>query len=170
MQKISTKQMVLCAILACIGGILTGPLSFYFGTWKISFGSVFVILSGILCGPLLGGITGFTADFIGFMLSPKGAYNPLFSIVVALIGVIAGIVYRRKEGLERSLVKTIITAASSQMICSLLLNTTIMVVLYGASPALYITKLALNLIMIPVNVAILQMLLSPKVLTRLSYS
>lgn len=170
MQKISTKQMVLCAILACIGGILSGPLSFYFFTWKISLGSIPVMLAGILFGPVLGGMTGFASDFINFALAPRGGYNPIFGLTMAIMGIIAGLVYRRKDKeLVPSLTKTAITAASSQLICSFLLNATIMVLLYGASPAIYLTRITYNLVMIPVNTVVLQLLLSPKLITRLSY-
>lgn len=168
MQKISSKQLVACAMLACIGGVLSGPLSFYFMTWKISLGSIPVMLAGILFGPLLGGMTGFASDVINFAMAPRGGYNPLFGLTCALMGVIAGFVYRHKNSeLKPSLVKTTVTAASTQLVCSFFLNSTIMVLMYGATPALFITKIVYNLVMIPVNTAILHGVLTSVIITRL---
>ncbi len=154
MQKISTKKLVVCALLACVSGLLSGPLSFYFGTFKISFGAVPVMLCGIMFGPLLGGMTGFSADVINFALAPRGAYNPLFGITFALFGVISAIVYGKQKKL--SLKNLLLTTTTTQLICSLLLNTAVLVVFFGATPALFITRLALNLIMIPLNAIALQ--------------
>lgn len=168
MRKISTKSLVSCAVLACVGGILSGPLSFYFMTWKISLGSVPVLLAGILFGPLMGGMTGFASDVINFAMAPRGAYNPLFGLTCALMGVIAGFVYRKKgDDLKPSIPRTVITASASQIVCSFILNTSIMVVMYGATPALFVTKILYNVAMIPVISTILHVVLSSVLITRL---
>lgn len=168
MQKISTKHLVSCAVLACIGGILSGPLSFYFMTWKISLGSVPVMLAGILFGPLMGGMTGFASDVINFAMAPRGAYNPLFGLTFALMGVIAGFVYRHKDTeLKPSIPRTVITAGACQIICSFILNTTIMVLMYGATPALFLTKIVYNLTMIPVMSVILHVILTSVLMTKM---
>lgn len=168
MQKINTKQLVACAVLACIGGILSGPLSFYFMTWKISLGSIAVMLAGILFGPLLGGMTGFASDVINFALAPRGAYNPLFGLTFALMGVIAGYVYRHKDDeIIPSIPRTAITAGACQIICSFLLNTSIMVFMYGATPALFVTKIVYNVTMIFVSAAVLHIILTSVIVTRM---
>lgn len=157
MKKINTKQLVTCALLSAVGGLLTGPLSFYFGSWKISFASIPVMIAGIMFGPLLGGLTGFTADLIGFFLAPRGAYNPLFSISFALFGIIAGLVYKNSD--KPTIGKLLVTTVSTQFICSLILNSLIMVYCYGVTKAIFITKFAYNAVMVPINAVVLQILL-----------
>ncbi|MBQ9624906.1 MAG: folate family ECF transporter S component [Clostridia bacterium] len=168
MQKLTTKQMIFCAVLACVGGVLSGPLSFHFMTWKISFGNIPVMLAGIVFGPIAGGLTGFVSDFINWLLKPTGAYNPLFGIVAALVGIISGLVYKHKDNeLQPNLMKTLVTAGITQIICSFILNTLIMVLVYGATPALFITKLVYNIVMIPVMAAVLHGVLTSVLLARI---
>jgi ECF transporter S component (folate family) len=59
---------------------------------RIGFGTLPIILSGMLLGPISGALTGALADIIGFVLSPMGPYFPHFTLTSSLYGVIPGIV------------------------------------------------------------------------------
>jgi ECF transporter S component (folate family) len=62
---------------------------------RIGFGALPNILVGIVYGPLYGGLSGATADMIGFMLSPMGGgFMPHFTLTAALSGAIPGVVFR----------------------------------------------------------------------------
>lgn len=96
---ISTSVLVKAGLLAGLSIVFTRALSFMIPlaglpALRIGFGSLPIIISGILFGPLVGGVVGTVADLIGFMLNPMGgAYFPGFTISAALNGVIPGLLY-----------------------------------------------------------------------------
>lgn len=92
MKKISTRNLVLMALLAAVSIVLTRLLGFYLtNTIRISFGSIPIILASLLLGPAAGAITGAVADVVGASLfSPFGYYPPL-TIPPVLLGLLPGL-------------------------------------------------------------------------------
>ncbi len=85
--KVLTYNALLTAlsvVLARLFGLMPEASSRY------SIEAIPIFLSGLLFGPLAGGLVGFAADFIGCLFSPFG-YNPIFSIPPILYGVFGGI-------------------------------------------------------------------------------
>lgn len=93
-KHLNTKNIVLMAMFAAISIVLTRYASFVFldGTIRIGFGNLPIILSGLLLGPVAGGIVGAVSDLFGMMLMPSGAYHPGLTISAALCGIIPGII------------------------------------------------------------------------------
>jgi len=95
----TTSVLVKAGLLAGLSIVLTRAFSFMIPlaglpALRIGFGSLPVIIAGILFGPLVGGAVGVVADLIGFMINPMGgAYFPGFTVSAALNGVIPGLVY-----------------------------------------------------------------------------
>lgn len=58
---------------------------------KLSFAGLPVKITGYLFGPLIGFITGFLADLLSFLFIPS-FYNPLYSLALAITGMIPGFV------------------------------------------------------------------------------
>lgn len=60
---------------------------------RISFGPTFIVFSSMIVGPIYGGIIGLLSDVVGFFLFNRSVlgYNPLFSLVNVLYGVIPGL-------------------------------------------------------------------------------
>jgi len=129
------RNIVYCALLAALGAIFSAFLSIEIpvGATKlveVSLTPVFVIIAGILFGPILGGAVGFVADTTGFFLGVQhGAYNPIFSVSMALFGVIAGIIFLKSN--KGEWIKVLITVIIAQVICSVLLNTFAINFFYG---------------------------------------
>lgn len=59
---------------------------------RISFGEMPIMLSGLMFGPVIGGLTGIGADLLGVLINPQGPYYPGFTISSMLWGVIPGII------------------------------------------------------------------------------
>ncbi|MEN3186087.1 MAG: folate family ECF transporter S component [Atribacterota bacterium] len=57
---------------------------------RIGFGTLPIMVSGILLGPWIGGVVGALADVIGFAISPMGPYMPHFTLTSALYGLLPG--------------------------------------------------------------------------------
>ncbi|NSW76464.1 MAG: folate family ECF transporter S component [Candidatus Atribacteria bacterium] len=58
---------------------------------RIGFGTLPIMVSGILLGPWVGGTVGALADIIGFAISPMGPYFPHFTLTSALYGLLPGL-------------------------------------------------------------------------------
>ncbi len=96
-----TSVIVKAGFLATVSIVLTRfmslmPLLGGLPTLRVGFGSVPIIMSGMMFGPVVGGITGIVADFVGYLINPMGgAYFPGFTLSAALYGVIAGILFKK---------------------------------------------------------------------------
>ncbi len=90
-QKMSTKTLACCALLAALNVVLARFCSLMPSeSARFSIEAVPVFLSGMLFGPLAGGLVGFTSDFVGCFFSPY-PYNPIFCIPSILYGVFGGV-------------------------------------------------------------------------------
>lgn len=97
--KISTRSLVGASLLTAISIVLTRVFSFMIPlaglpTLRFGIGEVPLIISGILFGPLVGGLSGLIADIIGVMINLQGsAFFPGFTLSSILWGVIPGILF-----------------------------------------------------------------------------
>ncbi|MDL2257732.1 folate family ECF transporter S component [Eubacteriales bacterium OttesenSCG-928-K08] len=160
--QFQTKRIVVCGLLCAIGVVLGGLLSvpaFPLGVYsvKISLANLPVILSGVLFGPLYGAIVGGLTDFLQALLFPKGAFVPWFTLVSTLFGLIPGLFFRHGE--KVTFPRLAAAVVSGQVVGSLLLNTLLMVWLYGLPFwSLLPTRLINQSIMIPLFVVIIYLL------------
>lgn len=98
-KKLSTKNVVSAGMLIAISVILTRFFSLMIPlvglpALRIGFGDIPVIISGMLFGPIVGGLTGIVSDLLGYVINPMGgAYFIGFTLSAALRGVIPGLIY-----------------------------------------------------------------------------
>ena len=86
----STRTLVCCALLAALSVIMARLLCFATPNgvrWSADKFPLF--LAGLLFGPVLGGLTGFTADFLGSIM--QFGFNPLLCPRAILYGVFGGL-------------------------------------------------------------------------------
>ena len=92
MQKrntISTRNLVCCALLAALSVVMARLLCFATPDgvrWSADKFPLF--LAGMLFGPVLGGLTGFTADFLGSIM--QFGFNPMLCPPAILYGIFGG--------------------------------------------------------------------------------
>lgn len=91
-RRLTTRTLAYSALLCALAIVFArlaalAPNAFS----RYSIDSLPVYLAGLLFGPLAGGLVGFSADFIGCLLSPFG-YNPVLSVPPILYGVFGGLV------------------------------------------------------------------------------
>ena len=121
------RTLIILALLAAIGAVLGSlvAIKLPFGGVKmvqVSLAPIPVMLAGIFFGPLAGALVGFVTDTSAFFIGgAQGAYNPIFSVTMALVGVIAGLFYLRNK--KNNVWKAIGTSITSQVVCSVALNT-----------------------------------------------
>lgn len=122
---------LLIAISVVIGIFCKTYLNFAAGLFRITFENFAVILSGILYGPIIGGLTGLIADIISYLLSGQ-VYPPniIVSVGATAIGVISGLVSKymiRKRGS----LQIVVSAGLSHFVGSLIIKTIGLFSYYG---------------------------------------
>lgn len=165
--KINKKLLMLTqlSILVALEIVLSRFLSFSVWNQKIGFAFVAVAAAGMLYGPIGGAIVGGLSDFCGAILFPIGAYFPGFTLTNAILGVIFGLLLNTKKievkhkGFSLVVIRSILAAVINQIVCSLLLNSVWISVLYKTPiRELMATRLVQAAIMLPVQIIILPIL------------
>jgi len=88
---ITTRTMAYCALLAALSVVLARLIiPMPNASTRFSIEAVPIYISGMLFGPLAGGLVGFCADFVGTLFSGYG-FNPLFCVPPILYGVCGGL-------------------------------------------------------------------------------
>ena len=163
----NTRTLVYCALLTALGVVLGGmlsipamPLGSY--TLKIGFGVLPVILAAVLFGPAYGGIVGGLTDLLQALIFPKGPYMPWFTVIGALFGVIPGLFFGKGQRITwKRLFAAVFTG---QTVCSVVLNTLLLMWLYGSPYQIIYARIVNQAVMIPLYTVMIYWII--KVLRR----
>ncbi|MGI5997960.1 MAG: folate family ECF transporter S component [Lutispora sp.] len=162
-KRVSTTSLAVGGLLAGMSIILTRFFGIYLagGAVRLSFGEIPILLSGIMLGPAIGGLTGAIADLAGMMMfgGGGGPYFPGFTISAMLVGLIPGLIFNKDK--SYSLWKIAVTVLITSLLVSLGLSTLWLTILLKKGfwvllPARIISKS----IMAPIEVAVLYLILS----------
>lgn len=160
--RMKLQKLVLAAILTSLAVVLKIYLKIpvhVFGEFvkNINLSPAVVMYASIVLGPVYGGIVGGVADILGTLIAPAGAFNPLFTLTNALVGIIPALFFmKKKEGVLRQIISVVVT----QLICSLAINTALLIILYGYEPMSTIwTRFVSTLIMTPIFAFVVTVLL-----------
>ncbi|WBW50298.1 folate family ECF transporter S component [Peptoniphilus equinus] len=131
-KTITTKVLTRAAILTALSIILTRFLSIMLTeNLRIGFGSLPIMISGMMFGPLVGGLTGLVADIIGVLINPQGAFHLGFTLSSVLTGALPGLVVlltRKDKGSWLNIVLSIVVVYGLVHLC---LNSFWLTQLYG---------------------------------------
>jgi len=148
--KFDTRTIVILGLLAAIQIVLSRFLSFSVWNMKIGFGFVPVVIAAMMFGPLQAAIVGGVSDFLGAILFPIGPYFPGFTLTACLTAILFGLFLRERQTLVRVAGAVVLT----QLICSLLINTYWISLVYGAPfISLIPPRLIQTAILVPVQIA-----------------
>lgn len=134
-----TRRLTYLGLLTALAVIFTRFLSFTVAiggvdNFRLGIGHLFLIMAGILYGPLAGAYVGGMADIIGYVVRPGGPYNPLFTLTSVLTAALPGLVLalsrRKKQGLP-SLWELLAAVATGQTLSSMLLVSYFLQVAFG---------------------------------------
>ncbi len=169
-EKMSVRTMVKAGFLVAISIVMTRfayimvPLAGV-SALRISFGDLPLMISGMIFGPLVGGLTGFAADLIGFLINPQGPYHPGFTLSSILWGVIPGLIFYRLKGEKNyekiySYKNIFVAVFLVTIVVSLGLNTYWLSTLFGKGFIILLPTRALAaLISIPLHTVIIKYLM-----------
>ena len=159
-----TTAAMMTAISVVIGIFCKTYLNFAFGLFRITFENLPIIITGIIYGPIVGGIVGAASDLISYLFSAQ-AYPP--NLIVTLgamtIGVISGImakfVVRRNGTLQ-----IILSGATAHIIGSMIIKPIGLYQFYGM---LVLWRIPLYLLIAPFEIFIICVLLKRRSFARL---
>ena len=157
-KQITTTAMMI-AISVVIGYFCKTFLNFGFGLYRITFENLPIIMTGIIFGPIAGGIVGLASDMISYFLSPQ-TYPPnlIVTLGATMVGVVSGIVskyvIKRKGNLQ-----IIASGSLAHLIGSMIIKP---IGLFQFYQWLTLMRIPLYLIIAPIEIAIICLLLNRK--------
>lgn len=111
----------------------------------------------MLFGPVAGAMSGGLSDIINYIINPKGAFFPGFTISAMVSGIIYGIAFYKKE---ISVKRCIFAEIAIVVIVDILLNTLWLSLLYGKGFFVLLPmRIIKNVVMIPINVTMMYFVL-----------
>ncbi len=153
--KVLTTAAMLTAVSVVIGAFCKNFLNFGNGLFRITFENLPVILSGILFGPIIGGIVGVSTDLVSYLLSPQ-VYPP--NLIVTLgafsVGLISGLISRfmiRRSGTAQ----IILSAFPAHVVGSMIIKPIGLYQFYGIA---VLWRIPLYLLIVPIEITLLCLL------------
>ena len=165
--KSLTLAAMMTATSVLIGIFCKNFLNFGNGLFRITFENVPVIFSGILFGPVIGGLVGIASDIVSYLFSNQ-IYPP--NLIVTLgafaIGAISGLISHyvvRKRGTRQIVLST----AAAHLVGSMLIKTFGLYQYYGVA---VLFRIPLYLVIATIEICILCWLLRRKQFQRMMES
>ena len=88
-----TRSAMMIALSVIIGMFCKSFLNFGEGLFRITFENIPIIMSGIIFGPVVGGIVGASSDLVSYFMSPQTLPpNLIVTFGAFMSGVLSGIV------------------------------------------------------------------------------
>lgn len=97
---------------------------------RLGMGFVPIMIAGVVLGPYYGMAVGAMADLLGFVLFPTGAYFPPITLTSALVGLLPHLVFRMLPH-AKDWVRVVLAVTLTQIVCSMVLQTVWLSMLYG---------------------------------------
>ena len=159
-----TVSAMLVAMSVIIGIFCKNYLNFGGGLFRVTFENLPILLSGIMFGPIVGGLVGAASDLVSYLMSNQ-IYPPNLIVTVGagLVGICSGIV--SKYLIKRSGTAQIVVAgALAHLIGSVVVKSIGLYQYYGA---LVLWRIPLYLVIAALEIFVLCMLYRRKSFQRL---
>ncbi len=150
-----TVAAMLTAISIVIGIFCKNFLNFGGGLFRVTFENLPIILSGIMYGPIVGGMVGVATDVVSYLLSSQ-IYPPNLIVTAgcAAVGVVSGIISRyviKAPGKKQ----IILSGAFAHIIGSMIIKPIGLYTFYG----MYVwVRIPLYMIIAPIEIVIICLL------------
>ena len=164
--KVITTAAMMTAISVLIGIFCKNYMNFGVppGLFRVTFENLPIIMSGILYGPIIGGVVGVLTDLISYLLSSQ-AYPPnlIVTLGAAVSGIVAGLVAKfiiKKKGRAQ----IIVAGSLSHLVASMIIKSIGLYQFYGW---LVLFRIPLYLCIAPIEILIICALLKRKSFARI---
>ena len=157
----SVQALALAAMLTAmsvvIGMFCKTVLNFGNGLFRVTFENLPIILSGVIFGPIAGGLVGAASDLISYLLSPQ-TYPPNLIVTAgaAAVGIVSGIVAKfivRRRGY----LQIILSGSAAHIIGSMIIKP---IGLFSYYSVAVLWRIPLYLVIAPIEIALICLLFS----------
>lgn len=148
------RILVFIGLFISMDVILTRFLAFQTPIIRVSFGFLPIALSGIMFGPVVGGVTAMISDIIGMIIAPRGPYFPGFTVSAFLTGAIYGLFLHKKE---RSVIRVLLAVLVITVFVDSFLNTIWLMIMGLGNVGIILPRVFKNLIMVPVQTVMISL-------------
>ncbi len=120
--KTMAAAAMLTAMSVVIGIFCKTLLNFGGGLYRVTFENLPILISGIMFGPIVGGIVGLATDIISYLLSPQMyPINPIVTVGAFSIGLVSG-VFSRYIFKKRGYTRIILSSAFAHIVGSMIIK------------------------------------------------
>lgn len=159
-----TQAAMLTAMSVVIGIFCKNFLNFGNGLFRVTFENLPIIMSGILFGPVIGGLVGIATDLVSYLLSSQ-VYPPNLIVTAGAfsVGLISGLIPRifvRKKGYAQ----IILSGALAHVVGSMIIKPIGLYQFYGM---LVLWRIPLYLVIAPLEILLICQLFRNKNIQRL---
>ncbi|HPL53447.1 MAG TPA: folate family ECF transporter S component [Bacillota bacterium] len=154
----NTKTIAFVGLLISMEIIFTRFLALQTPIIRIGFGFIPIAFSGIMFGPVIGGLTAAIADILGMLIFPKYPYFPGFTLSAFLTGAVYGLfLHKKKKPVTLSnIIKSVLLIT---IFVDLGLTTLWVYMTTGkAAAALLIPRISKSAIMLPIQIVSINVL------------
>ncbi len=163
MIKLLTKMAMMIALSVVIGIFCKSVLNFGNGLFRITFENLPIILTGVVLGPLAGGVVGLSSDIISYLLSPQVyPLNVIVTIGATVIGILSGLI--AKYVIKRKCkMQIIISSSVAHLVGSMIIKS---IGLYNYYGILVLWRIPLYLVIAIIEIILLCLLLKSKIFSK----
>lgn len=163
---ISLKMLVIAAMLTAIGvviGIICKTFLDFGGIFRITFENLPIIMSGILFGPVVGGMVGAAVDIISALTAGQ-APLPFVMVGSITVGVVSGIMakYIVKQKGKRQI---ILSATAAHLIGSMIIKPIALFTIYEWA---VLFRIPIYMVIAPIEIFILCLLFKNRSFCRVT--
>lgn len=159
-----TLAAMLAAMSVVIGIFCKNFLDFGGGLLRITFENLPIILSGIIFGPVVGGLVGCVSDLVSYLLSNQ-VYPPNLWVTfgACAVGVVSGSIAKYVIK-NRGRVQIIVSAAAAHIIGSMIIKTIGLYKYYGVA---VLVRIPTYIVIASVEIILICLLMQRRAFARL---
>ena len=149
----NSRSLTLSALFIALSVVGKSLLSVTIGPFRISAENLPIFLGAITLGPTYGAAIGALADLLGCIPAGFiGNFNPIITAGAALIGLVAGLTYKKMKSLWKSVF-------AAHFAGSIIVKSLGLAVFYGFPPLILLWRLPLYVIVAVIEIVTLELLL-----------
>lgn len=158
--KLNTFDMIFLSLLVGFNVVFTIAPPINLWNAQCGFGFIPIAIAAYYYGCSGGIIVAALGDILGTIIAPMGPYFPGFTLSAMLTGIIFGLFLFKNA----NVVKTVFAVITNQIICTLILNTYFISVLYTKAFGVLITSRAVQAVIttavqIPIIILLIKVVL-----------
>lgn len=149
-----TYKLAVSALMVAISVVLSMyriPIDL-FGAYslRIGFDVIPWMFVAVTFGPIYGGLSAAASDTLSFVFFGKGAFNPLYTLTAVIMALIPAFIFMKQDKTKPlNKVRLFIAILVSQFVCSVVLNTAILVLTLGLPIELWVPRALSQIIDVP---------------------